>query len=136
MQQFFNSLYTIGIGLLYDRKTPLYGLYKAEIFNTVGFNTLLTALALVLVFYYVFNHAVPALTHLGLYRPVHWLLVLLGVAGLGALLAWRGSIGQGATSDPYMRYFIIVNTLVAPLWFALFSVALKWGSNHARRTPF
>ena len=136
MQQFFNSLYTIGIGLLYDRKSPMYGLYKAEIFNTAGFYTLLTALALVVVFYYVFNHAVPALTHQGLYRPSHWLLTLLLVAGLGALLAYRVSLGQGAVRDPYMRYFIITNTLVAPLWFILLSVVLKWGSNHARRTPF
>ncbi len=136
MQQFFNSLYTNGIGLFYDRKSPLYGLYKAEIFNTTGFYTLLTALALVVVFYYIFNHAIPALTHQGLYKPTHWLLVLLLVAGLGALLAFRVSTGAGAVHDPYMRYFIITNTLVAPLWFILFSVALKWGSNHARRTPF
>jgi hypothetical protein len=136
MQQFFNSLYTNGIGLFYDRKSPLYGLYKAEIFNTTGFYTLLTALALVVVFYYIFNHALPALTHLGMYKPVHWLLVLLLVAGLGALLAYQVSMGAGAVRDPYMRYFIITNTLVAPLWFVLFSAALKWGSNHARRTPF
>jgi hypothetical protein len=136
MQQFFNSLYTNGIGLFYDRKSPLYGLYKAEIFNTTGFYTLLTALALVVVFYYIFNHAIPTLTHLGMYKPTHWLLVLLLVAGLGALLAYQVSIGAGAVRDPYMRYFIITNTLVAPLWFILFSVILKWGSNHARRTPF
>lgn len=136
MQQFFNSLYTNGIGLFYDRKSPLYGLYKAEIFNTTGFYTLLTALALVVVFYYVFNHALPALTHQGLYKPTHWLLVLLLGAGLGALLAYRVGVGAGAVRDPYMRYFIITNTLVAPLWFILFSGALKWGSNHARRTPF
>ncbi|WP_151086314.1 hypothetical protein [Hymenobacter baengnokdamensis] len=136
MQQFFNSLYTNGIELFYDRKSPMYGLYKAEIFNTAGFYTLLTALALVVVFYYIFNHAVPALTHQGWYRPTHWLLVLLLVAGLGALLAYRVSIGAEAVRDPYMRYFIITNTLVAPLWFVLFSLILKWGSNHARRTPF
>ncbi|RZK17309.1 MAG: hypothetical protein EOO56_18205 [Hymenobacter sp.] len=136
MQQFFNSLYTNGIGLFYDRKSPMYGLYKAEIFNTAGFYTLLTALALVVVFYYLFNHAIPALTHQGLYKPTHWLLVLLLVAGLGALLAYRVATGAEAVRDPYMRYFIITNTLVAPLWFILFSVGLKWGSNHARRTPF
>ena len=136
MQQFFNSLYTTSIGLLYDRKTPLYGLYKAEIFNTVGFNTLLVALALVLVFYYLFNYRLAPLTHLGLYRPQHWLLVLVGAAGLGALLAWRGSLALGAAPDPYMRYFILANTVIAPLWFALLSLALKWGSTHARRTPF
>lgn len=136
MQQFFNSLYTSGIGLFYDRKSTMYGLYKAEIFNTTGFYTLLTALALVVVFYYIFNHAIPALTHQGLYKPTHWLLTLLLVAGLGALLAYQVSMGQGAVRDPYMRYFIITNTVVAPLWFILFSVILKWGSNHARRTPF
>ena len=136
MQQFFNSLYTFFIGLLYDRKTPLYGLYKASIFNDVGFYTLLTALALVVVFYYVFNRLVPALTHMGLFRPTHWLLVLLAAGGLSALIAWRVSLGQGATSDPYMRYFIIANMLVGIIWYVLFSLVLKWGSNHARRTPF
>lgn len=136
MQSFFNNLYTVLIGWFYDRKTPFYGLYKAEIFNSVGLNTLLLALALVVVFYYVFNHAVPALTHQGLYRPRHWLLVLLLAAGLGALLAWRGALAQEAAPDSYMRYFIIANTLVASIWFVLLSLALKWGSNHARRTPF
>lgn len=136
MQQFFNSLYTVAIGLLYDRKTPLYGLYKAEIFNATGLYTVLTALALVLLFYYVFNSAVPFLSHKGLFRPSHWLLVLLLTAGLGALLAWRVSLNQGATPDPYMRYFIIMNTLLAPLWYVLLSLLLKWGSTHARKTPF
>ena len=136
MQQFFNSLYPLVIGWFYDRRTPLYGLYKAEIFNAVGLYTVLTALALVLVFYYLFNSAVPALTHQGLFRPTHWLLVLLLAAGLGVLLAWRVSLNQGATPDPYLRYFLLANLLVAPLWFVLFSVALKWGSTHARRTPF
>ncbi|RTQ53644.1 hypothetical protein EJV47_02600 [Hymenobacter gummosus] len=136
MQQFFNSLYTFFVGLLYDRKTPFFGQYKAGIFNDTGFYTLLTALGLVLVFYYLFNHLAPRLTHLGLYRPLHWLLVLLLVAGLGALIAWRVSTGQQAGADAYMRYFIVANTLVAVLWYVLFSLALKWGSHHARRTPF
>nr|GFD23556.1 hypothetical protein [Tanacetum cinerariifolium] len=83
------------------------------------------ALALVVVFYYIFNHAIPALTHQGLYKPSHWLLTLLLVAGLGALLAYRVAMGAEAIRDPYMRYFIITNTLVAPLWFTLFSSAAK-----------
>lgn len=133
MQQFFNSLYTALIGLLYDRKPVDFGLYKTEVFNSVGLYTLLTALALMLVFYYVFNHAVSLGTW---YRPQHWLYVLLLAAGLGALLAFQVSTGLGALRGPYLRYFIIVNTLVAPLWFVVFSLLGKRWSRQARTTPF
>ncbi len=133
MQQLFNSLYAALIGLLYDRKPVDFGLYKTEIFNSVGLYTLLTAAALMLVFYYIFNHAISLGTW---YRPQHWLLMLLLAAGLGALLAFQVSMGLGAIRGPYLRYFIIVNTVVAPLWFVLFSLVFKRWSNHARTTPF
>ncbi len=137
MQQFFNGLYTVLIGWFYHRKPADFGLYKNEIFNAVGLYTLLVALGLVLVFYFIFNKQ-AALSQLNWSKPKHWLLVLLLAAGLGALLAYQVSVGQGAVPEAYLRYFIIVNTLVAPLWYLLFSVALKrlpFGSQ-ARSTPF
>ena len=133
MQQFFNALYAALIGLLYDRKPVDFGLYKTEIFNSVGLYTLLMTAALVLAFYYVFNHAISLGTW---YRPRHWLLVLLLAAGLGALLAFRVGTGLEALRGPYLRYFIIVNTLVAPLWYVVLSLVFKRWSRHARTTPF
>ena len=136
MQQFFNGLYTVLIGWFYSRKPTSFGLYKTEIFNTAGLYTLLLALALVAVFYFVFNKS-RGLSQLNWSKPTHWLLVLLLAAGLGALLAYRVGLGQGAAPEPYLRYFIIVNTLVAAAWFLLLSLGLKrLLPNNAQATPF
>lgn len=137
MQKFFNILYTTLIGWFYNRKPASFGLYKSEIFNTTGFYTLLVALGLVLLFYYVFNGQKLALNQLNWSKRTHWLLVLLLAAGFGVLLAYRVSIKQGAVPETYLRFFIIVNALVAPLWYLLFSMLLKrLFANQARTTPF
>ena len=137
MQQFFNGMYTMLISWFYQRKPASFGLYKSEIFNTIGLCTLLVALGLGLIFYYIFNGQKLALNQLNWSKPTHWLLVLLLAAGVGALLAYRVSIKQGATPESYLRYFIIVNTLVAPFWYFLFSLGLKrLFANQARTTPF
>lgn len=138
MQTFFNWLYPLIISWFYQKKSVSFGLYKAEVFNSVGFYTLLLALALVLVFYFIFNNARVSLNRLGWSRPGHWLLVLLAAAGLGALVAYQVSGQQGVAGDAYLRYFIIANTLVAALWFLVLSLLLKrlpFGSQ-ARAVPF
>jgi uncharacterized integral membrane protein len=138
MQNFFNWLYPLVVSWFYQKKSVSFGLYKAEVFNSVGFYTVLLALALVLVFYFIFNNARISLNRLGWSRPMHWVLVWLAAAGLGALVAYRVSMQQGIAADAYLRYFIIANTLVAALWFLIFSLLLKrlpFGSQ-ARAVPF
>ena len=57
-------------------------------------------------------------------------------AGLGVLLANTLSKSHGAEASSYLGYFMVVNMLVAALWFLLLSVLLKRWSTYARTTPF
>ena len=61
---------------------------------------------------------------------------MLLAAGLGVFLANSLSKGHGAEASSYLGYFLVVNLLVAALWFLLFSVLLKRWSTYARTTPF
>ena len=135
MQQFFNGLYTVLISWFYHRKPSSFGIYKAEIFNTVGLYTLLISLVSMITFYYLFNHRFSTLNSLEISKPRHWVYVLLLAAGLGAWVAYRTSIGQGVAPDGYLRYFIIVNALVAIFWYLVFTALGKHWSLNARTKP-
>ena len=56
--------------------------------------------------------------------------------GLGVFLANSLSKSHGAEVSSYLGYFMVVNMLVAALWFLLLSVLLKRWSTYARTTPF
>jgi len=139
LQKFFYALYTTFIAF-FDKAKPQQvplALYKQSIFNPVGLWTFAAALGLGLTFYYLFNGSQLApLNQLKWYRRPHWLLTLLLAAGLGAWLAYYIGISLGAAPEPYLRYFIVVNALVAGLWFGLGSVLVKRWSTQASSTPF
>ena len=132
MQTFFTSLYSALISIFQSQRPADYGLYKTDIFAAVGWSTLGVALLLVLAFYYVFNSALRT----GMFRTTHWVLTLALAAGLGVALAHHFSTSHGAESSTYLGYFMVVNMVVAALWFLLFSVLLKRWSTYARTTPF
>jgi hypothetical protein len=132
MQTFFTSLYSALISIFQSQRPADYGLYKTDLFPLVGWSTLGVSLVAVLVFYYVCNAALRT----GLFRTSHWALTLLLAAGLGTFLAYNISKGHGAEIGSYLGYFMVVNMLVAALWFLLFSVLLKRWSTYARTTPF
>ena len=132
MQTLFSSLYSALISIFQSQRPTDYGLYKTDLFSLVGWSTLGVALLLVLVFYYVFNSALRT----GMFRTTHWVLTLALAAGLGAFLANSLSKGHGAEASTYLGYFMVVNMLVAALWFLIFSVLLKRWSTYARTTPF
>ncbi|MBD2767465.1 hypothetical protein IC235_06120 [Hymenobacter sp. BT664] len=132
MQTFFTSLYSALISIFQSQRPADYGLYKTDLFSLVGWSTLGVALLLVLAFYYLFNTALRT----GLFRTTHWVLTLALAAGLGTLLAHSLSTGHGAEASSYLGYFMVVNMVVAALWFLLLSVLLKRWSTYARTTPF
>ncbi len=132
MQTFFTSLYSALISIFQSQRPADFGLYKTDLFSLVGWSTLGVALLLVVAFYYVFNSALRT----GMFRTTHWVLTLALAAGLGALLANTLSKSHGAEGSSYLGYFMVVNMLVAALWFLVFSVLLKRWSTYARTTPF
>jgi uncharacterized protein with PQ loop repeat len=128
----FTNLYSALISIFQGQRPADYGLYKTDLFPLVGWSTLGVSLLLVLAFYYVFNSAMRT----GMFRTTHWVLTLALAAGLGTFLAYNLSSGRGAESSSYLGYFMVVNMLVAALWFFLFSILLKRWSTYARTTPF
>ena len=132
MQTFFTSLYSALISIFQSQRPVDYGLYKTDLFSLVGWSTLGLSLLLVLAFYYVFNSVLRT----GMFRTTHWVLMLALAAGLGVLLANTLSKNHGAEASSYLGYFMVVNLVVAALWFLLLSVLLKRWSTYARTTPF
>ncbi|WP_310397477.1 hypothetical protein [Hymenobacter sp.] len=132
MQSFFTSLYSALISIFQSQRPADYGLYKTDLFGLVGWSTLGVSLLLVVAFYYVFNSALRT----GLFRMPHWALTLALAAGMGAFMANSLSKNHGAEASSYLGYFMVVNLLVASLWFLLLSVLLKRWSTYARTTPF
>ena len=142
LQKFFYVLYTSFIAL-FDKAKPLkvpLALYKQSVFNPVGLWTLLASLGLVMIFYFVVTgkHTAVYLRENGNPSRPKWLLTLLLAAGLGAWLAYYIGVRLGAAPEPFFRYFIIVNALVAALWFGLASLIAKqhWFTSNARSIPF
>ena len=132
MQTLFTNLYSALISIFQNQRPADYGLYKTDLFPLVGWSTLGVSLLLVLVFYYLCN----SMLRTGMFRTTHWALTLALAAGLGTFLAYNLSTGHGAETGSYLGYFMVVNMLVAALWFVLFSVLLKRWSTYARTTPF
>lgn len=133
MQKLFAGLYHGLIGL-FTNKTSEYSTYLLEIFTPVSLLTVVLAVALVLLYYYVFNGPTAFLgrTWNG---AGQWLLTLLLAAGLAVWLAYSFSLRHGVEANQYLGYFMVVNLLLAALWFFLFSVLLKRKSPHASTTP-
>jgi len=132
MQTFFTSLYSALISIFQSQRPADYGLYKTNLFALVGWSTLGVSLLLVLAFYYIFNSAMRT----GLFRTPHWALTLALAAGMGAFMTNSLSKSHGAEVSSYLGYFMVVDMLVAALWFLLLSVLLKRWSTYARTTPF
>ena len=132
MQTLFTNLYSARTSIFQSQRPADYGLYKTDLFSLVGWSTLGVALLLVLAFYYLFNSALRT----GMFRTTHWVLTLALAAGMGALMANTLSKSHGAEPSSYLGYFMVVNMVVAALWFLVFSVLLKRWSTYARTTPF
>lgn len=131
MRDLFVLLYEMLIGPPQPpADTPL---YRELIFPDVGGLTLLISLVVVVIYYYLLNHLLRIHWFSMWY---HWLLTLAFTAGAAFLLADRYARQAEVTPDSYVTWFGLANLCWAVVFFALFSVALKWKSAQASRTPF
>lgn len=134
----FANLYA---ALISAQRPPDFAVYKSQIFGTVGLLTLGLALLLVLVYYYLFNSP-PTLLGRAWHRTGQWALTLALAAGAAAWLAYSfaSSVpleggGRGVEHTQYLGYFLVVNALLAAVWFLVLSLLLKFRSPQARTTP-
>lgn len=113
-------------------------------YTMYGWIALGTALAIVLIYYYVINH--PRFN-----KWWSWALILLLVGlsnlfvGAGMTLSdlSAGNIGDclingenGGIYDYNCWMFGLANFFVSAIFFIIFSVGLKWWSTNCKRTPF
>lgn len=132
MQELFRFLYELIIGRPQPpMETPL---YRSDIFPDVGAITLLLiTLGLVVFYYYVLNHLMRTAIFSHWY---HWLAVLLINAAIAFGFAIYYCRVNEVTPDTYIYWFGAANALYSAVFFLLFSLAVKWKSNNAARTPF
>lgn len=105
--------------------------YWNEIFPTVGLVTVLSALALMIIFYYVINHWLP----IAFFRKAwHWVLFMVISAIIGFGYAVSYAHGKEVEGD-YVYNFAAVNALYGALFFLIFSFLLRRWSRGASTTP-
>ncbi|MCX6235959.1 MAG: hypothetical protein NTY07_00140 [Bacteroidia bacterium] len=125
---------------------------KANQFNTIGLYMLVVSIFMVVFFYYILNH--PRFN-----RWWSWSLILGLNAGLNFLYAWLitlSDLSNNFISDDlvYIRdvntnqivtqklsesncvYFGIANTLIACLFFIIFSFTVRWWSKNCSTCPY
>ena len=106
--------------------------YASDVYPNVGLFTLVFAIVFAIIFYLL----------LGRWKPVwdkasHWvisLVILLVIAFYLALSQSKSATGEDA--DSFMYKFAIINSVIALVYFFIFSVLLKRTSIFAKRTPF
>ncbi|MBA9076125.1 hypothetical protein [Rufibacter quisquiliarum] len=129
IQNFFSGLYELFLG----RPMPANFTqdYREVIFPNTGLLLLVISLALVVLYYYVFNRVMST----GFYKPKHWVVMLL----LNAVIAFAVPImqvnGNGVETHSYTYTFAFVNAVLSLVLFFVFSLLLKKGSVQAWTTP-
>ena len=106
--------------------------YASDVYPNVGLFTLVFAIVFAIIFYLL----------LGRWKPVwdkvsHWvisLVILLIIAFFLALSQSKSATEEDA--DSFMYKFAIINSVIALVYFFIFSVLLKRASIFAKRTPF
>jgi hypothetical protein len=105
--------------------------YWNEIFPTVGLVTVLSALAMMVIFYYVINHWLP----IAFFRKAwHWVLFMIISAVIGFGYAVSYAHGKEVEGD-YVYNFAAVNALYGALFYLIFSFLLRRWSRGASTTP-
>jgi hypothetical protein len=129
IQNFFSGLYELVLG----RPLPANYTndYREVVFPNTGLQLFLITLALVLVYYYLFNRIMST----GLYKTRHWVIMLL----VNAAIAFAIPLIQVSNNDiemhSYTYMFAFVNTVYSLILFFVFSLLLKRGSVQAWTTP-
>ncbi len=126
MKKFFVNLYEVFIG-----KSEETGLYRSDIFPSVGFYTVFITLLMMLIYYYVLNH----IFSVGRNKLIQWVLILIINAVACAGIAWYYSIKQGATLETFRLYFTFTNLVFGAILFVFFSFLGKSKSRYAKAQP-
>jgi hypothetical protein len=129
IQKFFSGLYELLIG---RPMPPAYTMdYRTVIFPNVGLQLLIITLALVLIYYYVFNRVIST----GWYKTQHWVLFMVINAGIAAGLPFYHVLVNNIEMHTYAKVFAFLNTCYSVILFVGFSLALKKWSVQAWTTP-
>ncbi|WP_207434407.1 hypothetical protein [Sabulibacter ruber] len=129
IQNFFSGLYELFLG----RPMPanFTNDYREVIFPNTGLLLIIITLAMVVLYYYIFNRVMST----GLYKPKHWTIMLV----LNAIIAFIIPIVQvnnnNVESHSYVYTFALVNAVLSLIFFFVFSILLKKGSVQAWTTP-
>lgn len=129
IQNFFSGLYELFLG----RPMPanFTNDYREVVFPNTGLLLLIITLALVVLYYYVFNRVMST----GLYKPKHWVVMLI----INAIIAFVIPIMQVNNNEidthSYTYTFALVNAVLSLILFFIFSLLLKKGSVQAWTTP-
>jgi len=126
MQTLFTMLYESLCG-----KNQNISDYRERIYGSVGLLTVMTAIALGLLFYLA----------LGRWRNIwhkrkHWVMTILFAATAGFGLAFGLAKGIIGSSDAYLIQFSLINAVLLSVYFILLSFLFKRFSIYSKRTPF
>lgn len=126
MQDFFIWFYQFSHGIQDD---PLWD----EVYVTSGWLMILITILVLVFYYHVLNRY-----FISWFKLKHWFLFMLVnsllVTGIATIVAIR--IIEPVDYAPEFLTFAIINFLYAAIFYALFSLALCWGSPHAKYTPY
>jgi hypothetical protein len=107
--------------------------YRDEIYKSVGIGLIVTTLALTVVYYYILN---GLWARFGRTWPNWIAFLILNVLINAALVLWITSNNDVEVFTMTTLLLCLINALYAGFGFFLSSILFKWGSPHARRTPF
>ena len=122
----FTGLYEALIG-----QSTEYTDFEDHLFNDVGLLTLVSAIAVALIFYVLLGRWKSVW-----YTRTHWAITILLCAAIGYLLAYFISKSALGVVDGYVIRFALFNALIAAVYFILLSFALKPFSIFSKRIPF
>ncbi|RNI30667.1 hypothetical protein [Rufibacter latericius] len=129
IQNFFSGLYELFLG----RPMPANYTndYREVVFPNTGIQLILISLAMVILYYYVFNRVMST----GFYKPKHWIIMLIINAVIAFIVPITQVNGNGIETHSYTYTFALVNAILSLILFFIFSLLLKKGSVQAWTTP-
>ncbi|WP_210464918.1 hypothetical protein [Rufibacter roseolus] len=129
IQNFFSGLYELFLG----RPMPANYTndYREVVFPNTGIQLILISLALVILYYYVFNRVMST----GFYKPIHWTIMLIINAVIAFIVPITQVNNNGIETHSYTYTFALVNAILSLILFFIFSLLLKKGSVQAWTTP-
>jgi hypothetical protein len=124
MESVFNFIYETLVGKTSDPT------YREGIFLTIGVATFLINLALALLFYLLLGRWKAVW-----YKLSHWILTLLLSIGICSLVLSLVTDGEVDVNGEWWM-ILVWNTIIATVWYFIFSMLLKRFSIFPKYIPF